>query len=139
LGSAAEFHYRRQTDGIFLRINIVFLLTIGFIPFSMSLTGEYPFFPTVVRFYGANLAATGLALNAIWWYTTNNHRLVEKDLYPPISLGQRRTIVGPIVCLIGIGFSYLDKRISLALYLLLIPILHAAKAPGPSFQGASHS
>jgi TMEM175 potassium channel family protein len=139
IGHHNQFHYIKQTDRIFLWINIVFLLTIGFIPFSTSLIGEYPFSPTVVRVYGANLAATGLALNAVWWYATNNHRLVEKDLDPHIiSLGQRRTIVGPIVCFIGIGFSYLDTRISFALYLLLIPFFMRPGHLDIHFTRASH-
>ena len=122
IGHHNQFHYIKRTDRIFLWVNIMFLLTIGFIPFSTSLIGEYPFSPTVVRVYGANLAATGLALNGIWWYATNNHRLVDKELDPHIiSLAQKRTVVGPLVCFIGIGFSYLDTRISFVLYLLLIP------------------
>ena len=140
IGHHNQFHYIKQTDRIFLWINIIFLLTIGFIPFSTSLIGEYPFSPTAVRVYGANLAATGLALNSIWWYATRNRRLVEKDLDAHIiSLAQRRTIVGPIVCFVGIGFSYFDTRISLVLYLLLIPFFMRPGHLDIHFKGGSHS
>lgn len=122
IGHHNQFHYIKQTDRVFLWINILFLLTIGFIPFSTVLIGEYAFSPTAVRVYGANLAATGIALNAIWWYATRNRRLVDKDLdQHVISLAQRRTVVGPIVCFLGIGFSFIDTQVSLGLYLLLIP------------------
>lgn len=122
IGHHNQFHYIKQTNRIFLWINIVFLLTIGFIPFSTSILGLYPFSPTAVRVYGANLAATGVLINSLWWYATNNHRLVDKDLDPHIiSLTQKRTLFGLIVCFAGIGLSFLDPRISLVLYLLLIP------------------
>jgi len=84
IGHHNQFHYIKQTDRVFLWVNILFLLTIGFVPFSTSLLGLYPFSPTAVRVYGANLTATGLALYAVWWYATSRHRLVEKDLDPHI-------------------------------------------------------
>lgn len=140
VGHHNQFHYIKQTDRVFLWINIVFLLTIGFIPFSSSLIGLYPFSPTAVRVYGANLAATGIMLNSIWWYATGKHRLVDKDLDPHIiSLTQRRTLVGPIVCFVGFGFSYLDPRISLVLYLLLIPFFMRPSHLDVHYGGASHS
>lgn len=140
VGHHNQFHYIKQTNRIFLWINVVFLLTIGFIPFSSGLIGLYPFSPTAIRVYGANLAATGIMLNSTWWYATTKHRLVDRDLDPHIiSLVQRRTIVGPIVCFIGIGFSYLDARISLVLYLLLIPFFMRPSHLDVHFRGESHS
>jgi uncharacterized membrane protein len=139
IGHHNQFHYIKQTDRVFLWVNIVFLLTIGFVPFSTSLLGVYPFSPTAVRVYGANLGATGLALYAVWWYATSKHRLVEKDLDPHIvSLAKRRTIIGPIVSLLGIGFSFLDTRISLVLYLLLIPFFIRPSHIDIHFRGGSH-
>jgi uncharacterized membrane protein len=140
IGHHNQFHYVKHTDRVFLWVNIVFLLTIGFIPFSTSLLGLYPFSPTAVRVYGANLVATGLALYVVWWYATSQHRLVEKDLDPHIvSLAKNRTIVGPIVSLLGIGFSYLDTRISLVLYLLLIPFFIRPSHIDIHFRGGSHN
>jgi uncharacterized membrane protein len=140
IGHHNQFHYVKQTDRVFLWVNILFLLTIGFVPFSTSLLGVYPFSPTAVRVYGANLAATGLALYAVWWYATSQHRLVEKDLDPHIvSLAKRRTIIGPVVSLLGIGFSFLDTRISLVLYLLLIPFFIRPSHIDIHFRGGSHN
>jgi len=104
------------------------------------LLGLYPFSPTAVRVYGANLTATGLALYAVWWYATSQHRLVEKDLDPHIvSLAKRRTIIGPVVSVLGIGFSFLDTRISLVLYLLLIPFFIRPSHIDIHFRGGSHN
>ena len=79
-------------------------------------------------------------LNAVWWYATHKYRLVDKDLEPHIvSSIQRRTIVGPIVCFIGIGFSYLHARVSLVLYLLLIPFFMRPSHLDIHLRGESHS
>ena len=140
IGHHNQFHYIKSTDRIFLWFNILFLLTIGFVPFSTSLLGVCPFSPTAVRVNGANLAATGLALYTVWWYATGQHRLVEKDLDPHIvSLAKRRTILGPVVSLLGIGFSFLDTRISLVLYLLLIPFFIRPSHIDIHFRGDSHN
>jgi uncharacterized membrane protein len=140
IGHHNQFHYIKRSDRVFLWVNILFLLTIGFVPFSTSLLGLYPFSPTAVRVYGANLAATGLALYALWWYATSQYRLVEKDLDPHIvSLAKRRIIVGPMVSLLGIGFSFLDTRISLVLYLLLIPFFIRPSHIDIHFRGGSHN
>jgi TMEM175 potassium channel family protein len=139
IGHHNQFHYIKRTDRVFLWINILFLLTIGFVPFSTSLLGLYPFSPTAVRVYGANLAATGLALYSVWWYATSQYRLVEKDLDPHIvTLAKRRTIIGPAVSLLGIGFSFVDTRISLVLFLLLIPFFIRPSHIDIHFRGGSH-
>src|SRR5437867_7639415 len=139
IGHHNQFHYIKRSDRVFLWINILFLLTIGFVPFSTSLLGLYPFSPTAVRVYGANLAATGLALYAVWWYATSQYRLVEKDLdLHIVSLAKRRIIIGPIVYVLGIGFSFLDSRISLLLYLLLIPFFIRPSHIDIHFRGGTH-
>ena len=139
IGHHNQFHYIKRSDRVFLWVNILFLLTVGFVPFSTSLLGLYPFSPTAVRVYGANLAATGLALYAVWWYATSQYRLVEKDLDPHIvNLAKRRIIVGPIVSMLGVSFSFLDTRISLVLYLLLIPFFIRPSHIDIHFRGGSH-
>jgi uncharacterized membrane protein len=138
IGHHNQFHYIKRSDRVFLWVNILFLLTIGFVPFSTSLLGLYPFSPTAVRVYGANLTATGLALYAVWWYATDKYRLVEKDLDPHVvSLAKRRIIVGPVVSLLGVGFSFLDTRISLVLYILLIPFFIRPSHIDIHFRGGS--
>lgn len=139
IGHHNQFHYVKRTDRVFLWVNILFLLTIGFVPFSTSLLGLYPFSQTAVRVYGANLAATGLALYSVWWYATSQHRLVEKDLDPHIvTLARNRTLIGPVVSIIGISLSFVDTRISLILYLLLIPFFIRPSHIDIHFRGGSH-
>lgn len=122
VGHHTQFHYVRNTDRVLLWINILFLLSIGFIPFSTSLLGDYPWPPTAVRFYGGNLIANGLLLYTTWWYVTSGHRLVEKTLDPHIvTTVKKRILVGPAVFSLGILVSFFDTRVSVILYMLVIP------------------
>jgi len=116
------FHYVRHTDRVLLWINILFLMSIGFVPFSTSLLADYPWPPTAVRVYGGNLIANGLLLYATWWYVTSGQRLVEKDLDPHIvTTVKRRILVGPAVFSLGMLVSFFDTRVSVILYMLVIP------------------
>ncbi len=122
VGHHAQFHYIKHVDRPLLWINILFLLTIGFIPFSTSLLQDYPWPPTAVRVYGANLIANGLLLLSIWLYATGHRRLVDKDLDPHIiATARNRTLVGPMMFTLGIIASFIDTRASVILYILVVP------------------
>src|SRR5713101_3702846 len=122
VGHHTQFHYVKHTDRVLLWINILFLLSIGFIPFSTSLLQDYPWPPTAVRVYGANLIANGLLLLSIWLYATGRRRLVDKDLDPHIiATARNRTLIGPMMFTLGIIASFIDTRASVILYILVVP------------------
>ncbi len=122
VGHHTQFHYVTHTDRVLLWINILFLMSIGFIPFSTSLLTDYPWPPTAVRVYGGNLIANGLFLYATWRYATSGKRLVDKNLDPHIvTTAKRRIIVGPAVISLGMLASFFDTRVSVIIYMLVIP------------------
>ncbi len=122
VGHHTQFHYVKHVDRVLLWINILFLLSIGFIPFSTQLLTDYPWPPTAVRVYGGNLIANGLLLYATWWYATSGDRLVEKGLDPHIiTTAKRRILVGPAVISLGLIASFFDTRVSVILFMLVIP------------------
>lgn len=102
VGHHTQFHYIKRVDRVLLWINILFLMSIGFIPFSTSLLQDYPWPPTAVRVYGGNLIANGLLLLATWWYATSGQRLVDRDLDPHIiTTVKYRILFGPSVFSLG--------------------------------------
>ena len=54
------FHYVVRVDRFLLWLNILFLMTIGFIPFSTALVGHYFYLQIPLVIYGANLIATSI-------------------------------------------------------------------------------
>jgi uncharacterized membrane protein len=58
-------HYVRWIDRSFLWINILFLMTLGFVPFTTALLGRHPLQSTVLVPYDANVTGIGFALLAI--------------------------------------------------------------------------
>ncbi len=115
-----HFYTVRRADRMLLWINILFLLTIGFVPFTTALIGAYVQEQLPVVLYGANMVFASLALQWHWWYATHNHRLVRADLDPDLVRSVTQVILmGPVVYLIAMALSYVSTSISIAMYLLV--------------------
>jgi uncharacterized membrane protein len=80
VGHHNQFHLIRRTDRALLWINILFMMTISFVPFSTGLLSTYPREPIAVAVYGTNLVVIGLILYGHWSYATRRHRLVDHSL-----------------------------------------------------------
>lgn len=124
IGHHNQFHLIRRSDRRLLWINILFLMTISFVPFSTALLGEYAGQQIAAVIYGANLVVVGLLLYWHWHYATYNARLVNVDIDPQVvSMVSRRILFGPAAFLLAIGVSFASVAASLAIY-LLTPLIY---------------
>ncbi len=55
IGHHYYMRHMQKINGIFIWLNMAYLLAVSFIPFPTTLLGEYPFEKIPVIFYGANL------------------------------------------------------------------------------------
>ncbi len=74
------FRYIKSSTRSFLWLNLAFMMSIVFLPFSTSMLGQYGSDRLAVMFYAGNLTLTGSLMGLLWWYATSGHRLVSKDL-----------------------------------------------------------
>jgi uncharacterized membrane protein len=117
-------HYIRRADRTFLWLNIFFLMSVGLIPFSTTLLGQFTAQQTAVVLYGMNLALVGCCLYVHWWYATSRRRLVDSDIHPTVvDLAKRRILMGPIAVAAAIAFSFLSSALAIAVY-ALAPLLY---------------
>src|SRR5207245_3485331 len=70
------FHYVTRVDRPLLWLNTLFLLTVGFLPFSTALIGRYPQVQVPVIIYGANIIATSFCILGILSYYARDRLLV---------------------------------------------------------------
>jgi uncharacterized membrane protein len=61
------FHHLSGHDRMLAYVNLVFLFTISFLPFSSNLFGQYRDNRTAVVLYGGSLAAVSLAFALVWF------------------------------------------------------------------------
>jgi uncharacterized membrane protein len=118
------FKLIRRADHIFLVLNVVFLLTIAFLPWPTALLAEYARDPegrtAAAMVYGATMFLIAVMFNLVWRYAGGRHRL----LFPGVSEKMvRRTnnsyLLGPTIYGSATLIALLNPLISLAIYAAL--------------------
>ena len=118
------FHYMTRVDRPLLWLNTLFLLTIGFLPFSTALVGRYPQFQAPEIIFGANFIAISIWMLGILSYSSRTGLLVvpERDERGMARIRSRwRT--GPVFYLIAILLSFVNPLISFAAYIAILIFL----------------
>ena len=124
-GHHMGFRSIKRGDRVLIWINLLFILTVAFVPFSASLLGSSPNLKTAVAVYGLNMMAAGLVLLLHRHYATSGRRLI--DARPD---GRLIVEVGRVFLLVPFLYgaaallSLLNTKVSLALF-ALSPILYA--------------
>ena len=115
-----HFYSIKRADRVLLWINILFLMTIGLVPFSTALLGEYYRVPVAAAAYGANMMALGLILQLHWWYATRGRRLVSPDLEESFVRSVSHVILlGPAVYVVAMLLGWVSTTLALVLFLLV--------------------
>jgi len=121
IGHHRKFRYIQHYDRYLIMLNLLFLMSVAFVPFPTSLISEYGN-RTATIFYAISITLAGLLLMCLWWYASSNFRLISAN----ISLRQRRietlrTLVIPVIFSLSIGLAYLDPDLAKFFWLLGIP------------------
>jgi uncharacterized membrane protein len=117
------FHFIKSVDSPFIWLNILMLLSIGFVPFSTELIGRYSFLQISVDIYGANLIAVTVCIQAIWFYATRRRLVVSEGLDEEMmNKINRRLIGGPFIYIGAIALSYLSgsTEVAIAIYVIAL-------------------
>jgi uncharacterized membrane protein len=128
------FHYIIRYDAMLLWLNLLFLMSIAFLPFPdrvLSEWGDSEQF--ALAFYATSVAVAGLLLSLLWWYATRERRLVEANIDPRlIKYFFSRGLVSPLIFLVSIGISFVSLKAALGSWLLLLtmrPVLSRLHFP----------
>ena len=120
-----QSHFIKRTDSKYLWMSIFFLMFVALIPFSASLVSDYDNEPLAQVFFGSNILVLGMLLVSSWIYATNHHRLVDRDIEPhEIALVKKRGMVTAFFCVLAMGLSFINPKISPYIY-ILIPFFQA--------------
>src|SRR5690349_8644114 len=61
------FRYIKRSNNILTWLNILYLMSVAFLPVSTIVLGDYPGQQTAVIFYAGTLIITGIFIIFIWW------------------------------------------------------------------------
>jgi uncharacterized membrane protein len=119
-----QFHYVRRTDRVLLWLNLLFLLSVSCLPFTVALVGSFGTQTIPAAAYGAVLLAAGTCLLLHWRYATKGRRCVAADLEEAtVKALERRILLGMFGYGLGFALAFVAPRGSLATYALL-PLLY---------------
>jgi uncharacterized membrane protein len=116
-----RFRYICRVDLGLIWINLLFLMTIGFVPFASAVLSEHAN-PVAYTLYDGTMAVVALLSAALWGYAIAGDRLVRPGLPSDI---RRQSLVGPLV--VGSVFvasaiaAQYDIRLGRWAWLFLIP------------------
>ncbi len=120
------FHYIRRADRGLLWLNMLFLMSVAFVPFPTDLLSACIEHESnvIVVLYGASHLICGLTLAVVWCYATCNRRLVAEDLdISVLRATTQTTLTGPALYSIGIALSFVSTTAALVVY-CVVPLLY---------------
>jgi uncharacterized membrane protein len=114
------FRYVMSYDRPLLWMNLLFLLSISFIPFPTALLGEYGELRFAVIFYAASVGLARLVLALEWWYIIKGPIRTSDDLDSRLArYNFFRGFAIPLIFLISIGISFFSVPLALWSWLLM--------------------
>jgi len=110
-----------RCDARLIWLNMLFLMTIGFVPFASSVLSEHPN-ATAHALYDGTMACASLLSAALWGYAITGDRLVPAGLPADV---RRRSLVGPLrvaaVFVLSGVLAQFNEHAGRWAWLLLIP------------------
>lgn len=129
MGHHIMFHYIQRAERGFMWLNVLFLMSISFIPFPAGLIGEYSGERLAVLIYGGALFVSSMLLLAMWRYAVKDRYLVDPTLSDGfIKKSTRVLLFGPILYLCAFVAAFFNPVVSIIVY-ILIPVLYIIPSP----------
>jgi TMEM175 potassium channel family protein len=117
------FRVIRRIDGRFIAINLILLGFIALLPFPTEAYGNYPGSKATLIVYAASISATGLASVALWWYASQDNRLIDPSTPRMwITHAHLRGLSIPAVFLLSIPVALVSVTAAQITWALLIPL-----------------
>ncbi|HEY4839758.1 MAG TPA: TMEM175 family protein [Candidatus Acidoferrales bacterium] len=115
------YHLVKRSTRPLLWMNLLFLMFVGFVPYSVALVGRYADVQRVMIIYGVHLMIISGLLFLQWWYVTRHKELLVTTLNPQfVRSVDVKILQAPVVCVLAILTSFISVRGSYLLYLLTI-------------------
>lgn len=122
IGYHRIFEYIKRTNLTLVWLNLIFLLFISLVAYFTGLLSTYATYRIVVISFASVLATTGFISCIMWWYATNNRKLVDENLHSKlVRYYLIRGLVPPLTFLVSIGVSFIDVQSALYFWIALFP------------------
>jgi uncharacterized membrane protein len=128
------FHFISRVDNSLIWLNMLFLLSIGFVPFSTDLIGRFWNTEIATVIYGSNLIACGLCIEGIWLRMVAGKLMTVDGLDERLTARvNRRLLGGPVLYSLAIVVSFVfpeGTEIAVAIYIVTLVYYVAVSSLG---------
>jgi uncharacterized membrane protein len=119
IGHYYQFQYIKRVDRALIWINLMWLLTVTFLPFCAGVLGNSYDDPIAIVLYGGSIIGSGMVMLVHWLHAVRGG-LVAPDLPAAVvSTLSARIAIGMGVAAAAIAVGFIDPRISLGVFLVL--------------------
>lgn len=119
-----QFNFFDSVDRIIIMLNILFLLLIGFVPFTVGLKKDYPAVQFPFILYVSNLTVISLILSLQWEYALKKKLIIKDELSPLLKKRFYMMSVIPIIIFVAAFIvSFFHVRLAF-LMIYLFPIFY---------------
>lgn len=115
------FQHIVKHDRVLLYLNLLFLLSVSFLPFPTELLGTYGTRLTWAL-YALNLTIVGLLMTSVWWYAVTQDLITEEMHNRTAKLITLRGLIAPVVFLLSIAVSSVSLTLAYLTPLLIVPL-----------------
>jgi uncharacterized membrane protein len=113
-------HIGRYDLGL-LWLNLLYLLTIAFLPFPSAVLGNYPHSKLAAVFYGLSLFVPSAIGAVLWFYCRRRGLLGEVPARTQRQI-EKRSIATPVVFLASVGAALLNVRLAFLCWVVILPL-----------------
>jgi uncharacterized membrane protein len=117
-----KFLIIKRFDNRLLRLNLLLLMVIAFIPFPTAVMSENGN-RTATIFYALVMAFGGLLVFFLWWHAVRNHNLIDAHLDRHFL---RREVAAPLatvgIFILSIGIAFVNENLVRLCWMFLIPV-----------------
>ena len=118
----AMFRLVLRYDGVLLRMNLVFLAMIAFLPFPTEVIGRYAGQAPAVILYASCVTACSLTMSLVW-RTAHRRGLLDPELtQSTIDYHRGRGVVASLPFLVSIPVAFVAPTVAMFVWASLIPL-----------------
>jgi uncharacterized membrane protein len=110
----------RLVDNKLVFLNILFLLSVTFLPLPTALMGKYGRLPLTNFIYGATLTVNYLFLFLTAFYAYKQRLVKSEPPFPAVLLLKKKLLFPLFAAILGTGFSLIYPRLSFLFYTVVI-------------------
>jgi TMEM175 potassium channel family protein len=119
-----NFSFLRDADSRLRWLNLLFLLWIALLPFFTKILDQYINLQLAIVLYAFDQAGAGFFMTLSWWYSSRNHRLVDRTLKErTIKYITMRNAVAPVSFIVSMGLSFFGVIVAFVSWFAMIPAL----------------